>query len=373
MKFASTLLLAPLVLGGCQTVPPMPGHTPEIPLHFNLLTGEAALEPAFVRVSLIDETRRQGYGVQALPAAWDSAVVRLHATDGKLTADRVATLNRVSEFGGGNSTGSAVFTRLRPGTYVFQVTLFTGPNATGTSAAVHTLNVNLAGGTNTAITVTMKTTDGTGANGGTSINTTVDDATGFIRATGTDYNSVEGGPAGVPVIVAGDTLILDPQLADSTATGGGSTSGTSTATAVADLDPGVLSRVVVSYVKASVTPTTAVLDPAETHLTDWVRSGNEPIRAITWTSLANGTDGNTWPAGSDGSRTGSGTFGGTFNWNTTAAMFTDPAPFADESALAENYRLVYRYFDNTYGHNLIRIRTLPMAVVSPASINLTVN
>lgn len=372
MNIARILLLAPVLLSGCQIAPSLLGRPLDTPLTFNMLTGEAAIEPAFVRVSLVDRTRPAGYGVQALPASWDSAVIRLHATDGKLTADRVATLNRATEFGGGTSTGSAAFATLRPGNYVFQVTLFTGANGTGTSAAVHTINLTLEGGTNTAITVTMKTTDGTGASGGTTLNTTVDDVTGFVRATGTDYNSIEGGPAGVPVIVAGDKLILDPLLADSTATGSASATGGSSTSASAPLDPGVLSRVVVSYVKASVTPTTATLDAAETYLTDWVRAGNEPIRGVTWASLANGTDGNTWPAGSAGTRTGSGTFAGTLNWNTTTGMFTDPVPFANEAALSENYRLVYRYFDNTYGHHLIRIRTLPLAVLAPASINLTV-
>lgn len=377
MRFSSIAVLSSLsmMLGGCNSFPLLPAisGTGTPGMRLNMLSGEAALEPAYVRVALIDRTQASGYRAQALPASWDSAVVRLHSTDAtaKLTQDRVATINRVGGFTGG-STNAAVFTGLRPGSYVFQVTLFTGANASGTSAAVHTTNLTLVGGSSTAITVTMKTTDGADASsGGTVLNSTLSDTTGFIRSSGTNYTSVLGGPAGTPVIVAGDTLVLDPQLSDSTANGGATvTAGGSSASTVGALDPGVLSRVLVTYAPNTVSPTGANLDAGETILTDWVRSGNEPIRAVTWASLADSGDGSTWPARGASTRTGSGTFAGTFNWNTTSGDF--PAAFSDESALAENYRLIYRYYDNTYGHSLIRVQTLPLAVVQPASINLTV-
>lgn len=377
MRFSSlaAMLSLSLLVGGCSAMPLLPDltgrDTPAMKL--NMLSGDAALEPAYVRVALIDRTRQSGYRAQALPAVWDSAVVRLHSTDAtaKLTQDRVATIDRATDFTGG-TTNSAVFTRLRPGNYVFQVTLFTGAGGTGTSAAVHTTNLTLAGGSSTALTVTMKTTDGTGGSGGTTLNTTVSDTTGFIRSGGTNYNSTLGsGTAGLPVIVAGDTLVLDPLLADSTANGSATvTAGGSSVSVVGALDPGVLSRVLVTFAANTVAPTGPNLDAGETILTDWVRSGNEPIRASTWASLADSGDGGTWPARGAATRTGSGTFAGTFNWNTTTGDF--PAAFGDESALSENYRLIYRYYDNTYGHNLIRVRTEPLAVVSPASINLTV-
>ncbi len=367
-----------VMLGGCSaSLPLFPGPAGTSPLKLTMLSGDAALEPAFVRVALIDRTRATGYRAQALPASWDSAVVRLHSSDAtaKLTQDRVATINRATGFtdGAGNSsTNAAAFTNLRPGNYVFQVTLFSGANGTGTSVAVHTTNLLLNGGSSTALTVTMKTTDGTGASGGTELNTTVSDTTGFIRSSATNNNSTLGGPAGTPVIVAGDTLVLDPLLADSSANGGASvTAGGSTVSVVGDLDPGVLSRVVVSYARSTVSPTGANLLAGETLLTDWVRANNEPVRGVTWASLADSGDGATWPARGAATRTGSGTFAGTFNWNTISGDF--PFAFADETALSENYRLIYRYYDNTYSHNLIRIRTQPLAVVQPASINLTVD
>lgn len=369
-----------LMLGGCSGVMPLfpspAGHGAQA-MKLTMLSGDAALEPAFVRVALIDRTQLSGYRAQALPGAWASAVVRLHSSDAtaKLTQDRVATINKATGFtdGAGNSTtNAAAFTHLRPGNYVFQVSLFSGANGTGTSVAVHTTNLTLNGGSSTALTVTMKTTDGTGASGGTTLNTTVSDTTGFARSSNTNRNSTLGGPAGTPVIVAGDTLVLDPLLADSTANGGATvTAGGSSVGVVGDLDPGVLSRVVVSFAASSVSPTLATLEAGETFLTDWVRANNEPIRGVTWASLADSGDGSTWPARGAATRTGSGTFAGTFNWNTVTGDF--PSAFADESALAENYRLIYRYYDNTYSHNLIKIRTQPLAVVSPASINLTVD
>lgn len=378
MMHASRVGLAALALclSGCSTMPlglaSFESRVPGIQ-RFQLLEGDLAQELAFVRVVLFDRT--QGYHTQALPATWNSASVRLHATDttATLTTDRLATINRAGGFTGGTTSG-VVFGTLRPGHYTFQVVLFSGSDGSGTSAAVQTLDLTLAGGTNTALTVTMKTTDGADAtSGGTVLNTTVSDTTGFLRSNGTNYASVLGGPASTPILVAGDTVLLDPQLSDSTATGSSAvTAGGSSTSNTAGLDPGVLSRVLVTYVKASVTPTTALLDANETILTDWVRSGSEPIRGTTWAALADTTDSNTWPARGAETRTGSGTFSGTFNWNTTTGMFTSPAPFTDESALSENYRLIYRYFDNTYAHNLIRIHTLPLAVISPASIGLTV-
>lgn len=380
MNFSSLALLVSLsgMLGGCSVTSPllpvMAGNGSSS-MKLTMLSGDAAIEPAFVRVALIDRTLAAGYRAQALPVSWESAVVRLHSTDAtaKLTQDRVATINRAGGFtdGAGNSTtNAAAFTNLRPGNYIFQVALFTGADATGTNAAVHTTNLALVGGSSTALTVTMKTTDGADAtSGGTVLNTTVSDTTGFVRSSAT--NSTLGGPAGIPVVVAGDTLVLDPLLSDSTANGGATvTSGGSGTSLVADLDPGVLSRVVVSYARETVSPTGATLLAGETLLTDWVRANNEPIRGVTWASLADSGDGGTWPARGAATRTGAGTFEGTFNWNTVAGNFA--AAFSDESDLSENYRLIYRYYDNTYGHNLIRVRTQPLAVVAPASINLKV-
>lgn len=367
-----------LMLGGCGGYFPllsMAAGNGSPPMRLTMLSGDAALERAFVRVALIDNTRPSGFRAQALPSSWDSAVVRLHSTDAKLIQDQVVTINRSGGFtdGAGNSTtNAAAFTNLRPGNYLFQVALFTGANGTGTNAAVHTTELALLGGSSTALAVTMKTTDGADStSGGTVLNTTVSDTTGFIRSSAANANSTLGGPAGIPVIVAGDTLVLDPLLSDSSATGGATvTSGGSSASPVADLDPGVLSRVVVSYARNTVSPTGPALAAGETLLTDWVRANNEPIRGVTWASLADSGDGGTWPAGGAATRTGSGTFSGTFNWNTDAGDFA--AAFGDESALAENYRLIYRYYDNAYGHTLIRVRTQPLAVVAPASITLTV-
>ncbi|HBN07553.1 MAG TPA: hypothetical protein DD435_02535 [Cyanobacteria bacterium UBA8530] len=373
-RITALFCTALLTTSCCRVLSPIQGvpKNPSSPIKFSLLSGDLAVEPAYVRVVLVDKTKKPNYTTQALPASWESAVVRLHATDvtAKLTQDRVALINKTGGFAG-NTTNTAVFNTLRPGGYIFQVNLFTLADGGGTSAAVHTINLNLAGGSATAITVTMKTTDGTGGSGGTTLNAAISDTTGFIRSNGANYNSVLGGPAAA-VIVAGDTLILDPQLADSTANGNAAvTSGTSTTSAVAALDPGVLSRVLLTYVKGSVTPTGMNLDASETILTDWVRTGNEPIRGTAWTTLADGTDGDTWPARGAATRTGAGTFAGTFNWNTDGTTFSDPLPFSDESGLAENYRLVYRYYDNTYSHKLIKIRTLPLAVVASASITLT--
>lgn len=365
-----------LLLGGCATLPPTPAFLQAggpSPLRLNPLHGEAALEPAYLRIQL-QPARKSGLTTQALPGVWGSAVIRLHSTDAtaRLTADRVITLN-TSSFTG-NTTNAAVFTTLRPGNYTFQITLFTGADGTGTSAAVHTTALTLVGGTASALTVTMKTTDGaTSADGGTVLNTTVSDTTGFLRSIGGGFNSTLGGPAGTPVVVAGDTLVLDPLLSDSLANGGASITGGSSTGAVADLDPGVLSRVLLSYATGSVAPTGATLSPHETILTDWVRSGTEPIRGIAWTALADGTDGGTWPARGAATRTGAGTFSGTYSWNTVAgSTFVDPVPFTTEAALSTNYLLVFRYYDNTRNHHLIRIRTLPLAVVAPASIGLTV-
>ncbi|MNS12989.1 hypothetical protein D3C72_445710 [compost metagenome] len=293
-----------------------------------------------------------------------------------MTQDRVATIERATDFGGGTSTSSAVFSTLRPGNYIFQVTLFTGSGGNGTSAAVHTVNLNLAGGTATSVTVTMKTTDGTGANGGTTLNATVNDTTSsYIYSGGTNYNSILGGPGSIPVLVAGDTLAVNPDLADSTATGGSSATAGTTTSDEAALATGVLSRVVLSYARAPLATTGPNLEATEVFLTDWVRSGNEPIRGATWASLADSGDGSTWPSrtAAGAPRTGAGTFAGVFSWATSpTTTFTNPVPFTDESALSANYKLVFRYYDNTYSHNLIRVQTKDLAVVSPASIGLTV-
>lgn len=380
MKAQALAMSFPLLCGlaGCQSwTPPAAAAPGAAAQHLQVLTGDAALEPAYLRVNMVDldhipAARRQ---LMALPTSWASARVRLHSTDATatLTQDRDVIVDRATQFTG-NSTTGAVFANLRPGNYIFQVTLYTGVGGNGTSAAVHTVDLTLNGGSSTAITVTMKTTDGTGANGGTALNATVDDtAASLIRSSGTNYNSVVGGPAGVPILVAGDTMLLNPTLADSTAVGGSSvTAGGSTATDDAALNSGVLSRVVLSYAPATLAAAGATLDPAETLLTDWVRSGNEPIRSVAWSSLADSGDGGSWPAEGAATRSGVGAFGNTFTWNTTAATFTNPTPFANESALSANYQLIFRYYDNTYQHNLVKILTRPLAVEQAASIGLTV-
>ncbi|MDB5101758.1 MAG: hypothetical protein JWM80_6179 [Cyanobacteria bacterium RYN_339] len=342
------------------------------------LRGDAALEPAYVRVNLVDMDHAKAgqRHVQALPTTWASARVRLHSTDAvsKLTQDRDLIIDRATQFTG-NATSSAAFANLRPGNYIFQVTLYTAAGGNGTSAAVHTVDLALAGGSSTAITVTMKTTDGTGANGGTMLNATVDDtAASLVKSNGTNYNSMLGAAAGVPVLVAGDILLMNPTLADSTGAGASSvTAGGSTAANNAALSAGVLSRVVLSYAPISVSATGATLDPAEIFLTDWVRSGNEPIRGATWAGLGDSGDGGTWPARGAALRSGVGAFGNTFTWNTTGgAGGTFPAAYPNESTLAANYQLVFRYYDNTYQHNLIKVQTRPLAAVQGASVGLTV-
>lgn len=377
------LALATALLAGCAhplpapLLPALDGAPAARPLQrLHILQGEAALEPAYLRVSLVDRTRapRARYRALALPATWDSARILLHSTDPTptLLADREAIVNRATDFTG-TTTSAAVFTNLRPGNYLFQVTLYTAAGANGTSAAVHTVNLALSGGTATALTVTMKPTDGTGAAGGTQLNSTISDTlASLVRATDV---SVLGGPAGTPVIMAGDTLTVSPDLADSSAAGAGTvTAGGSSVVNQPDLSPGVLSRVLLSYVKATVTPTGALLDPAETLLADWVRGGNEPLRGVTWAALADASDGGTWPARGAGFRAGVGTFGATFAWAThPTTSFTDPAPFPDESALAANYQLVFRFYDNSARHNLIALKTRPLCVVQPASIGLTLD
>jgi hypothetical protein len=373
---AASLALLSLV-AGCATRSTGLASVPAAPDKFQKLSGDAAVEPAYLRVTMVDLDRAvaKARRLQALPTTWASARVRLHATDAiaKLTQDRDVIVDRATQFSG-TSTSSAVFANLRPGGYIFQVTLYTAAGGNGTSAAVHTVNLTLNGGSATALTVTMKTTDGTGANGGTALNATIDDTSGsLVRSNGTNYNSVLGGPAGVPVLVAGDTLLLNPTLADSSGTGGSVATGGSTSSDEAALSAGVLSRVVLSYAPASLSAAGANLDPAETLLTDWVRSGNEPIRGASWATLGDSGDGGTWPARGAAPRCGVGAFGNTFNWATTAgSTFVNPVPFANESALAANYQLVFRYYDNTYQHNLIKLQSRPLAVVQGASIGLTV-
>lgn len=381
MRRIASLVPAIALLAGCTAASPALQAAPAAPAKdlrkLDTLRGDAALEPAYLRVNLVDRTRQATagkYGLKALPAAWDSARILLKSTDAtsKLLADREAIVDKATDFTG-NTTSAAVFTDLRPGNYLLQVTLYTGAGATGTSAAVHTVDLTLAGGSATSLTLTMKPTDGTGAAGGTQLNATIDNtAASLVRSADV---SVLGGPAGTPVIVAGDTLTVNPDLADSSATGGIAVgAGGSSGANQADLSPGVLSRVLLTYVKASITPTGALLDPAETILADWVRAGNEPVRAVTWAALADGTDGGTWPARGAGLRAGVGAFANTYAWATNATTtFTDPTPFNDESALTANYQLVFRYYDNTTRHNLIAIKTRPLTVVNPASIGLTVN
>ncbi len=375
----TSLVPALVLLAGCTSASPAqplaPAASTKDLRRLGVLTGDAALEPAYLRVNLVDRTTgaRGKYHALALPALWDSARILLKSTDAtsRLLADREAIVDKATDFTG-NTTSAAVFTDLRPGNYLFQVTLYTGAGATGTSAAVHTVDLALVGGVATSLTLTMKPTDGTGAAGGTQLNATVDNtAASLVRSAGV---SVLGGPAGTPVLVAGDTLTVNPDLADSTAAGGVAAGGGSSGANQPDLSPGVLSRVLLTYVKASVVPTGALLDPAETILADWVRAGNEPVRGVTWAALADGTDGGTWPARGAGLRAGVGAFATSYSWATNAATtFTDPVPFSDESALAANYQLAFRYYDNTTRHNLIAVKTRPLAVVQPASIGLTVN
>jgi hypothetical protein len=371
-------VLALCALTACSN---QPTNAPRVPSaggadKLQLLNGDAALDPAYLRVNMVDldHAKPGTRHVQALPTTWQSARVRLHSTDAvaKLTQDRDLIIDRATQFSG-SSTSGAAFANLRPGNYIFQVTLYTGTGGNGTSAAVHTVNLTLVGGSATSVTVTMKTTDGTGANGGTALNATVDDtSSSLVRSNGTNYNSMLGAAAGVPVLVAGDVLLLNPTLADSTGTGSSSVSAGSTSNE-ANLSSGVLSRVVLSYAPISVTAAGATLDPAETLLTDWVRTGNEPIRAASWTSLADSGDGGTWPARGTALRSGVGAFGNTFTWNTTGgAGGTFPAAYANESTLAANYQLVFRYYDNTYQHNLIKVQTRPLAAVQGASMGLTV-
>jgi hypothetical protein len=375
---AAVAVVVLCALTACRNQSPNALHAPggDASSKLQLLNGDAALEPAYLRVNMVDldHARSKQRHLQALPAAWQSARVRLHSTDAvaKLSQDRDLIIDRATQFTG-NATSSAAFANLRPGNYIFQVTLYTGAGGNGTSAAVHTVDLALAGGTATSITVTMKTTDGTGANGGTALNATVDDtAASLVKSNGTNYNSMLGAAAGVPVLVAGDILLLNPTLADSTGAGGSSVSAGSVVDD-ATLSAGVLSRVVLSYAPISVSAAGATLDPAETLLTDWVRSGNEPIRGATWASLADSGDGGTWPARGTALRSGVGAFGNTFTWNTTSgAGGTFPAAYANESTLAANYQMVFRYYDNTYQHNLIKVQTRPLAAVQGASVGLTV-
>jgi hypothetical protein len=371
MKFFLLTTLLAAMSSGCG-VPATLALREAFPIRFTLLTGEQALEAATIRVMLVDRTHPANlYRVQTLPSIWESAIVRLHAKAAPLTQDRTVAINRSGGFSG-NTTQGAAFTMLRPGDYLFQVTLMSGADGTGESTAVHTTELMLKGGSNTSITVSMKTTDGAdSSSGGTVLNSAVSDTLGYVHCNSTNYNSVLCSNPSLPVIVAGDTLAVDPLLSDSTATGSASVAaGGSTVCPIADLDPGVLSRVVLSYASASVIPTGSVLVPGEVFLTDWVRNGNDPVRQQSWAAIADDTDGASWPARGGAVRTGSGTFNGAFTWNTTISQF--PLAFADESALSENYRLVFRYYDNTTSHRLIRIRTLPLAVVSPASIGFTV-
>ncbi|MBI6545632.1 MAG: hypothetical protein HY692_02495 [Cyanobacteria bacterium NC_groundwater_1444_Ag_S-0.65um_54_12] len=374
-QFFSIVLISS-TLSGCSptiTGPAKLVRSADSPYKFALLSGTAAIESATVRVMLIDRNRARR--VQALPTSWSSAVLRLHAIDAvaTLTQDQVAIIDQTTDFTG-NSTNTAVFTTLRPGNYLFQIALFTGPGGTGYSAAVNTTKLVLKGGSDTAITVTMKTTDGTNnSNGGTTLNMQVNDTSGAIRSGKANLNSVLGGPTSMPIIVAGDTVVIAPKLSDSLAAGGAVvTSGNSTASSIADLDPGVLSRVLLTYAPITTEVTTANLADNETILTDWVRTGNEPIRGISWAALADMDDAGTWPSRGSATRTGSGTFAGSFNWNTTIETFSPSLIFSDEASLSANYQLIYRYFDNSYYHSLIRIRNQLLAVIMPASIKLGV-
>lgn len=367
MNFYTLCTILVLFANGCGTVA-LPASAPGA-LRFVMLQGEAALEPATLRVTMVDKTCGSSrYQVQALPSSWKSACLCLQSVD-RLTQPRCLTLNCNSDFTA-NSTKNAAFTNLRPGEYIFQVTLMSEPNGAGESTAVHTVHLSLVGGSSTAIAVTMQTTVGEdAAHGGTVLNSTVSDTTGYVRSNGTSNNSVLASGS-LPVIVAGDTLLVAPNLADSTAPSSASMTVGGVVTPLA-IEPGVLSRVVLSYASTKVKPAGSNLVDGEIYLTDWVRNGNDVIRNVPWQNLANSTDEASWPAGSNHTRTGKSTFNGTYTWNTTTDMF--PLAFADESALAENYLLVFRYYDNTTKHRLIAIKTLPMAVVAPASIGLTVN
>lgn len=333
---------------------------------FTILSGEAAIEPAYLNFKLVDQTGpKPKYTTQDLPTddTWTHAQIRLHSKNGtqlKLTADRVMTIARAPVY------ENASFTHLRPGSYVLQVALL---DASGLSVAAHSIDLPLQGGAVTTVAVTMKTTNDATKGSATTFNAAVSNDVDSLARSMNYLNSVTG-VNGVPVIVEEDTIRLNPTLADTGKTGSGTANGEAVSS-TDNINPGVMSRVVLSYApSATVIPATSEgLVAGEVLLADWLRGGSEPVSGSTWASLAENGDGG-WPTSLPADHVAVGTtdFDNTFDWVT--------GTFANASATetaTPNYKLVFRFYDNTRDHNLIAIKTHDLIVLKAASFNVSVN
>lgn len=369
-----------------------------------MLSGDAAIEDGQMRVKVVDRTGGNGtYKLKALPTTWSQAALRLvsnnvftGATAGsanRLTGDRTVTLPFASftpfvtatAYSTDASAANALFTKLRPGQYMFQIALENTATTPATSVAVQTVKVDITGGAITNLVVTLQTTaEGTAAVSITSTGTEV-----LNSATVSLKNSTAHANANF-AFVEGDVVSLDSPLAagdikantQSTTPNGGGTPVNGAA-----ILTGQMSRIVASLRSGSTaTVTTNVPQTDEKIVAVWYDSGTEAKTNTAWSTFY-GSGADTAGVVPNVSVVGATVTSGL----TSASSFTVPGlattagPNGDgvpsiSLKTAElgtnadiNSVLIFRYYDNTFEHRYIASETRTVVLDDDASIRVTVN
>lgn len=399
---ASQVLMSALLVAtvsGCAAAPVLVAPTAPAGDRLSLLSGEDAIEDGQVRVKVVDQSRGGSYKLQALPTTWTHANLRLISNSNfgnKLTGDRVVSLPLAAFTPNGGNTAyqtqaTSIFTKMRPGTYLFQISLDDQGATPFETKAVQSVSVTVTGGATTNLVITLQTTD-TGTNTINAVSTGTETYASGNPASGNLNNSTAHAVANF-ALVEGDTISLDSpllvgDLKANTQSTTPNVSAVSPVNGTVSFANGQVSRVVASLRSGSgLTVTSNVPTSDEKIVAIWYATGNEARTNTAWSSFY-GSGADTAGIVPAVSETGVTPIVGL----TTAFSFTVPGASAAASgpngagvpSLALNTTeagtaadingvLIYRFYDNTFEHRYIGAKTRTLALADDASIQATVN